>query len=42
MSLFLSAPSGIRSPALVVGLYLPHKIGFSDGLFGAAPRWTPR
>jgi hypothetical protein len=28
--------------SLVFGLYLAHKIGFSDGLFGAAPRWTPR
>jgi hypothetical protein len=28
--------------SLVFGLYLAHKIGFSDGLFTADPRWTPR
>ena len=28
--------------SLVFGLYLAHKIGFSDGLFSADPRWTPR
>lgn len=28
--------------SLVFGLYLAQKIGFSDGLFTAAPTWTPR
>ena len=28
--------------SLVFGLYLAHKIGFSDGLFTADARWTPR
>jgi high-affinity nickel-transport protein len=28
--------------SLVFGLYLAHKIGFADGLFGADPTWTPR
>lgn len=28
--------------SLVFGLYLAQKIGFSDGLFTSAPRWTPR
>jgi len=28
--------------SLVFGLYLAHKIGFSDGLFTSGPRWTPR
>ena len=28
--------------SLVFGLYLAHKIGFSDGLFTSDPRWTPR
>jgi high-affinity nickel-transport protein len=28
--------------SLVFGLYLAHKIGFSDGLFSSDPRWTPR
>lgn len=28
--------------SVVFGLYLAHKIGFSDGLFTADPRWTPR
>jgi len=28
--------------SLVFGLYLAHKIGFSDGLFTSEPRWTPR
>ncbi|MDP9223154.1 MAG: high-affinity nickel-transport family protein [Actinomycetota bacterium] len=28
--------------SLVFGLYLAHKIGFSDGLFSTDPRWTPR
>jgi high-affinity nickel-transport protein len=33
----------IASGALSVcfGLYLAHRIGFSDGLFTGAPRWTP-
>ncbi len=28
--------------SLVFGLYLAHKIGFSDGLFSSDPRWSPR
>ena len=28
--------------SLVFGLYLVHRIGFGDGLFTAAPTWTPR
>ncbi len=28
--------------SLVFGLYLAHKIGFSDGLFASDPRWTQR
>jgi high-affinity nickel-transport protein len=28
--------------SLVFGLYLAHKIGFSDGLFTSDPRWTPQ
>jgi high-affinity nickel permease len=28
--------------SVVFGLYLAHKIGFGDGLFTSAPRWTPR
>lgn len=28
--------------SLVFGLYLAHKIGFTDGLFTSDPRWTPR
>jgi high-affinity nickel permease len=28
--------------SLVFGLYLAHRIGFSDGLFTSDPRWTPR
>lgn len=28
--------------SVVFGLYLAHKIGFGDGLFTAAPNWTPR
>lgn len=28
--------------SVVFGLYLAHKIGFTDGLFTADPRWTPR
>jgi high-affinity nickel-transport protein len=28
--------------SLVFGLYLAHKIGFSDGLFSSDPHWTPR
>jgi hypothetical protein len=28
--------------SLCFGLYLAHRIGFSDGLFTGAPRWTPR
>jgi high-affinity nickel-transport protein len=28
--------------SLVFGLYLAHKIGFTDGLFAPDPRWAPR
>jgi high-affinity nickel-transport protein len=28
--------------SLVFGLYLVHKVGFTDGLFTSVPRWTPR
>lgn len=28
--------------SLLFGIYLVHKIGFGDGLFGTDPRWTPR
>jgi high-affinity nickel-transport protein len=28
--------------SVVFGLYLAHKIGFGDGLFTAAPHWSPR
>lgn len=28
--------------SLVFGLYLAQKIGFTDGLFGSSPQWTPR
>lgn len=28
--------------SVVFGLYLAHRIGFADGLFTSAPRWTPR
>jgi hypothetical protein len=28
--------------SVVFGLYLAHKIGFSDGLFTSDPHWTPR
>lgn len=28
--------------SLVFGIYLVHRIGFTDGLFTADPRWTPR
>ena len=28
--------------SLVFGLYLAHRIGFSDGLFTSDPSWTPR
>jgi len=30
------------SVSLVFGLYLAHKIGFTDGLFTSEARWTPR
>jgi sulfite exporter TauE/SafE len=36
----LRVASGVIS--LVVGLALAYQIGIVDGLFGAAPRWTPR
>jgi sulfite exporter TauE/SafE len=36
----LRMASGVIS--LVVGLALAYQIGIVDGLFGAAPRWTPR
>jgi high-affinity nickel-transport protein len=28
--------------SLVFGLYLAHKVGFTEGLFSSDPRWTPR
>ena len=28
--------------SVVFGLYLAHKVGFADGLFGATPNWQPR
>jgi high-affinity nickel-transport protein len=28
--------------SLLFGIYLAHKIGITDGLFGARPIWTPR
>ena len=28
--------------SLVFGLYLAHKVGFGDGLFGSEQHWTPR
>jgi high-affinity nickel-transport protein len=28
--------------SVVFGIYLAHKIGFTDGLFTSDPRWTPR
>jgi len=28
--------------SLVFGLYLAHKIGFTNGLFTSDPRWTPQ
>ena len=28
--------------SLLFGIYLAHKVGFTDGLFGATPTWTPR
>ena len=28
--------------SLVFGLYLAHKVGFTDGLFSSDPRWTPQ
>jgi sulfite exporter TauE/SafE len=28
--------------SLVFGIYLAHKVGFSNGLFSADPSWTPR
>jgi len=29
------------SVSLVFGLYLAHKIGFTQGLFTSEPQWTP-
>lgn len=28
--------------SLIFGLYLAHRIGYTDGLFTSEPRWTPR
>jgi hypothetical protein len=28
--------------SLIFGIYLAHKVGFSDGLFSGTPSWTPR
>jgi high-affinity nickel-transport protein len=28
--------------SLVFGLYLAHKVGFTEGLFSSDPQWTPR
>ncbi len=36
----LRVASGALS--LVFGLYLAHRVGFTDGLFTSDPRWTPR
>ena len=32
---------GSGALSLCFGLYLAHRIGFTDGLFTGAPRWTP-
>jgi high-affinity nickel-transport protein len=40
MQRWLRTASGTVS--LVFGLYLAHKIGFTDGLFTSHPHWTPR
>jgi high-affinity nickel-transport protein len=32
---------GSGALSLCLGLYLAHRIGFTDGLFRGAPRWTP-
>jgi hypothetical protein len=37
---YLRLTSGVVSIAF--GLFLAHQIGVVDGLFGAAPQWTPR
>jgi hypothetical protein len=36
----LRIASGVASIAF--GLFLAHRIGFVDGLFSAAPTWTPQ
>jgi hypothetical protein len=36
---FLGVASGLASVAL--GVFLVYRIGFVDGLFTGAPRWTP-
>jgi hypothetical protein len=28
--------------SLIFGVYLAHRIGITDGLFGGRPTWTPR
>jgi hypothetical protein len=32
---------GSGALSLCFGLWLAHRIGFTDGLFTGAPRWTP-
>jgi high-affinity nickel-transport protein len=39
MNRTLRVASGVASIAF--GLFLAHRIGFVDGLFTAAPSWTP-
>jgi hypothetical protein len=40
MNRTLRIVSGVVS--IVFGLFLAHRIGFVDGLFTAAPTWTPQ
>jgi high-affinity nickel-transport protein len=40
MNRTLRIASGMASVAF--GLFLAHRIGFVDGLFTAAPTWTPQ
>jgi hypothetical protein len=40
MNRTLRIASGVASIAF--GLFLAHRIGFVDGLFTAAPAWTPQ
>jgi uncharacterized membrane protein YhiD involved in acid resistance len=40
MNRVLRIASGMAS--IGFGLFLVHRIGFVDGLFTAAPAWTPR